>query len=121
MAYNIHLANTLREKLSLHSNIKIEKKEIFRGLTFMVNDKMCICVSGDNLMCRFDPKLQEHLAEKTGYEPMVMKGKQLKSYCYVHPEGYNKNSDLIFWLTLCLDFNGQAKASKKKHRKSHIC
>ena len=29
---------------------------MFRGLTFMVNGKMCVSVSGDKLMCRFDPQ-----------------------------------------------------------------
>ena len=36
---------------------------MFSGLTFMVNGKMCVNVIGENLMCRFDPKLQEEVAE----------------------------------------------------------
>ena len=46
----------------------------------MVDGKMCINVSGDNLMCRFNPALQKEIAEKTGFEPMIMKGKGLKGY-----------------------------------------
>jgi hypothetical protein len=53
MAFNTTLANRIREHLSEFTELKVEEKKMFRGLTFMVNDKMCISVSGENLMCRF--------------------------------------------------------------------
>ena len=65
MPYNEELANRIREKLQ-HLP-KVEEKKMFRGLTFMVNDKMCISVSGERLMCRFDPALHETIAERPGY------------------------------------------------------
>lgn len=83
----------------------------------MVNGKMCINVSGENLMCRFDPALLEEVAEKTGFEPMMMKGKQLNSYCYVTPEGFKTKKNFEYWVNLCLEFNAKAKASKKKASK----
>jgi hypothetical protein len=86
---------------------------MFSGLAFMVNDKMCINVSGEKLMCRFDPKLIACLAEKPGFLPMIMKGKQLKGYCYVEPIGFERKKDFEFWMELCLDFNEKAKSSKK--------
>jgi hypothetical protein len=45
---------------------KVEEKEIFRGLTFMVNDKMCVSMSGNELMLRIDPELTEKLLEEDG-------------------------------------------------------
>ena len=59
MAYDIKLADRIREYLIQFPKLKIEEKEMFRGLTFMINGKMCVCVSGENLMCRFDPDLTE--------------------------------------------------------------
>ena len=59
MPYDTHLADRIREHLVKFPNLKIEEKKMFRGLSFMVNDKMCVNVSGENLMCRFDPSLQE--------------------------------------------------------------
>ena len=53
MAYDTKLADRIREYLAEIPNLKIEEKKMFRGLTFMVNGKMCINVSGENLMCRF--------------------------------------------------------------------
>ena len=50
MPFNNNLADRIREFLSAKPNLKVEEKKMFRGLTFMVNDKMCVCVSNDNLM-----------------------------------------------------------------------
>lgn len=114
MAYDTKLADRIREYLSGIPKLKVEEKKMFRGVTFMVNGKMCVNVSGENLMCRFDPVLEETLSEKNGYEAMVMKGKVYKGYCYVHPEGYKSKRDFEYWVNLCLDFNKRAKSSKKK-------
>jgi TfoX/Sxy family transcriptional regulator of competence genes len=114
MAYDTKLADRIREYLALLPKLKIEEKKMFRGLAFMIHGKMCVNVSGENLMCRFDPELQEEVAEKKGYEPMIMKGKELKGYCYVNPSGLKTQKELEYWINLCLDFNKKAKASKKK-------
>jgi TfoX/Sxy family transcriptional regulator of competence genes len=112
MAYNEKLADRIREALQHLS--KIEEKKMFRGLTFMVNDKMCVSVSGEEMMCRFDPKLQEMVVEKNGFRAMVMKGKEYKGYGYVSQEGIKSKKDFDFWINLCLEFNSKAKSSKKK-------
>lgn len=114
MAYSIELADRVREFLQTIPELEIEEKKMFRGLAFLVNGKMCVNVSGDNLMCRFDPVLQEEVAERNGFQTMIMRGRELKGYCYVSEEGYKSKGDFKYWLNLCLSFNEQAKASKKK-------
>ena len=114
MAYDTKLADRIREYLVEFPELKIEEKTMFQGLTFMVNDKMCVCVSGENLMCRFDPNLQEEVAEKNGYQPMIMKGKEYKGYCYIDPTGFKSKNEFEYWINLCLDYNERAKLSKKK-------
>ena len=37
---------------------------MFSGLSFLVNGKMCINISGDNLMCRYHPDIEDEVAEK---------------------------------------------------------
>ena len=113
MVYDTKLADWIREYLAQFPKLKIEEKEMFRGLTFMVNEKMCVSVSGENLMCRFDPALTLEVAEKTGFLPMTMRNRQYKGYCYVEPEGFKSKTDFEYWVNLCLDFNDRAKASKK--------
>ncbi len=86
---------------------------MFGGLAFMINGKMCINVSGENLMCRFDPNQQDEISGKLGYQTMVMKGREYKGYCYVKPVGFKAQKDFECWIDLCLAFNKQAKSSKK--------
>ena len=114
MAYSTKLAERIRTYLDGISKIKIEEKEMFKGLAFLVNGKMCINVSGENLMCRYDPVLEDEVAERTGFQPMIMKGKQLRGYCYVSEDGYKSKVNFEYWLKLCLDFTEKAKASKRK-------
>lgn len=114
MSYSTELADRLREYLASKPDLTIDEKEMFSGIVFMVNGKMCVNVSHENLMCRFDPALQEELAERPGYEPMIMKSKEMKGYCYVRPEGFKSRKDFEFWVNTCLDYNPKAKASKKK-------
>jgi TfoX N-terminal domain len=113
MTYDTKLTDRIRDYLMQFPKLKVEEKKMFRGLTFMVNGKMCISVSRENLMCRFDPGLQEEVAEKNGFQAMIMKGKEYKGYCYINPIGFKSKKDFEFWINLCLDYNEFAKSSKK--------
>ena len=114
MAYSITLANRVREYLAKIPHITVEEKAMFGGLAFLVNDKMCINIGEDTLMCRFDPEQTEEIAERQGFSPVVMRGKELSGYCYVEEFGFKKKEDFAFWLELCLEFNSRAKSSKKR-------
>lgn len=113
MAYNEQLAKRVRDYLKNRPGLNIEEKKMFGGLAFLINGKMCVNVSGDRLMCRFDPKLKDELSQRPGYETMIMRGREYKGYCYIHPEGFSKQSDFEFWINLCLEFNEHAKSSKR--------
>ena len=71
MVYNETLANWIREALSEISNV-VEKK-MFGGLAFLINDKMCINVNSDNLICWFDPNLVESISKRKGYKNVIIK------------------------------------------------
>jgi hypothetical protein len=88
--------------------LDVEEKKMFRGLAFMVNGKMCVNVSNDNLMCRFDPDQSQEVLSRKGFLPMIMKGKEYKGYCYVEPIGLKSKKDFEFWINLCIDFNHKA-------------
>jgi hypothetical protein len=119
MAYNNNLADRVREYLAEIPDLEIEEKTMFNVLNFMVNGKTCVCVKDVSLMLRFDPKLQEEVAEKNGYETMLMKGKEYKGYCYINPEGFQSNKDFEYFLNLCLEYNKIAKSSKKSKSKKN--
>lgn len=113
MAYNKHTADSVRKYLVNIAHVSIEEKPMFGGLAFLVNEKMCINISGEKLMCRYNPTLYHDVATRRGYLPVIMKKKELSGYCYVLPEGFENEKDFNFWLTICLEFNSQAKPTKK--------
>src|ERR1051325_807379 len=114
MAYNEQLADRIREALIERNDV--EEKKMFRGVTFMVDGKMCISVSGQDMMCRIDPALHDTLVEKNGCRSVMMKGREYKGYIYVSEEGIKSKKEFDEWVNLCLDFNKRAKASKKKKK-----
>jgi TfoX/Sxy family transcriptional regulator of competence genes len=95
----------------------VEEKKMFRGITFMVNGKMCISVSGDRLMCRIDPDLHESAIQKKGCRTVQMGGREYKGYVYVDEEAIKSKKDLDHWMGLALEFNKHAKASVKRKKK----
>lgn len=112
MAYSEKLADRIREALMHIDNL--EEKHMFGGVCFMVNDKMCIGVVKDDMMCRIDPDVEADALERTGARAMDFTGRPMKGYIYVDDSGMKKKSDFQYWVNLCLDFNTRAKASKKK-------
>lgn len=112
MAYNEKLANRVRKALSHLPSV--EEQKMFRGLTFMVNDKTCVSVSNDELMMRMDPEIHETAVKRKGARAMVMKGREYRGYVYVNEQGLEMKKDFSYWIDLALDFNKRAKSSKRK-------
>ena len=111
MAYNIKLADRIREALQHLPDV--EEKEMFRGVCFMVNGKMCVCVSGDEMLCRIGPNEMETSLEQNGARHMINNGRVMKDYVYVSEEAFRTQKDFDHWIKLALDYNPKAKASKK--------
>ncbi len=114
MAYNTALSDRIREALAELPDV--EEKEMFGGMCFMVNDKMCVGVMKDEMMCRIDPDMKETLLEKEGCRPMTMGGKTMNGYVLIAEEGMKTKKAFDYWIGLCLEFNPFAKASKKAKR-----
>ena len=112
MAYNQKLAERIRETLT--ETKKVTEKEMMGGLTFMVNDKMCIGIIKDEMMCRIDPNLQEIALSKIGCRIMDITGRPMKGYVMVDDTGMRSKKDFDYWIGLCLAFNKKAKSSKKR-------
>jgi TfoX/Sxy family transcriptional regulator of competence genes len=112
MSYSEKLADRIRE--ALVEVPKVKEKVMFSGVTFMVDDKMCISVGPDRIMCRIDPESHDQLLEEKPCRPMIMKGREYKGYILVNEEDVQRKKELDYWIGLCLDFNARAKSSKKK-------
>ncbi len=114
MAFDEKLADRIREAIVDMPNV--EEKYMFGGVCFMVNDKMCVGVIKDEMMCRIDPALVDEVLEQRGCRPMDFTGKSMKGFVYVSEEGLKRKRDLDYWIALSLEYNPTAKASKKKRR-----
>ena len=112
MAYNEKLANRIRERLG--EVRKVKEKEMMGGLTFMVNDKMCVGIIKDEMMCRIDPNLQEEALSRKGCRIMDFTGRPMKGYVMVDETGMRSKKDFDYFIELSLSFNKVAKSSKKK-------
>jgi TfoX/Sxy family transcriptional regulator of competence genes len=111
MAYDKKLADRVRE--ALVDLPDVEEKEMFRGVCFMVNGKMCVCVSGNEMMCRIGGNQVEVALENSYVRQMMMRDKPAKDFVFISEEGFHKQQDFDHWIKLSLDFNPTAKASKK--------
>src|SRR5215217_6364449 len=112
MAYDINLADRIRERLA--ELPKIEEKVMMGGLTFMYNEKMCVGIFKDQLMCRIDPDLHETAVEKPGCRTMEIGKRPMIGYVLVEQNVIKTGQQFDYWINLCLEFNSKAKSSKKK-------
>lgn len=115
MAYNRQLSDRIREALA--EQPEVEEKEMFGGVCYMVNGKMCIGVMKDEMMCRIDPIVIETVLETEDCRLMTMGGKTMKGYVLVGLEALKRKKAFDYWIGLCLEFNPLATASKKTGKK----
>lgn len=111
MAINEKL--TKRVRVALSHLPDVEEKKMFRGITFMVNGKMCISVSDDHIMCRFDPALHEKILRTKDCRTVEMGGRKYKGYVYVNEASIQKKADLDYWIELALSYNNSIKLNHR--------
>ena len=116
MSYSEVLANRVRQSFENLSNVT--EKQMMGGLTFMYNDKMCVGIIKDELMCRIDPTLHEECVEKIGCRTMDFTKRPMRGYVMIDENGIKSQKDFDFWINLAVDFNKTAKPSKKKNHSS---
>lgn len=109
---DVNLLNRLREALVDVS--PIEEKRMFGGVCFMVDNKLCICVKNDEMLCRINPEDFESALEMDGVRPMAQRERTAKGYVFVHKDVLAHKKDFDRWVEKALAYNKIAKASKKK-------
>lgn len=113
MATDQYLLERIRRVMN-EKNATWNEKKMFGGNCFMVDNKMCFGTYKGGFMARVGPDRAEELSKRTGAEQMIHGGRQMTGYLFIEEDGYDMDSDLDFWIQACLDFNPQAKATKKK-------
>lgn len=113
MAYDEHLADRVRQVLK-EKNIPADEKKMMGGLTFMVDEKMCVGIVKSDLMARVGPHKMDEALSRDGCRPMDFTGRPMKGYVFISPDGVDMDDDLNYFVELALEFNKEAKSSKKK-------
>ena len=116
MAYDEFLAERVKTMIR-QKNVLFEEKKMMGGLCILVEGKMCVGIVKDQLMARIDPMIYEKVLHSKGSKEMDFTGRTMKGFLFIKPEGIDLDSDLEYWIDLCLEFNPRAKASKKKTNK----
>ena len=104
MAFDEQMANRVREIIAARED-RVDEKQMFGGLTFMVNDKMCMGVKSDKIMVRIDPVFHEKEVLGEGITPMVHSGREIKGFLFVSNDVLKTRSALHRWVDLALSYN----------------
>jgi TfoX/Sxy family transcriptional regulator of competence genes len=112
MAFDEDVADRVRAALS-QRRIHFMEKRMMGGLCFMVADKMCVGIAGDQLMVRLDPDVYQESLQRQGCKPMDFTGRPMKGFVFVELCGLSTKRQLQHWVDLALEFNPKAKSSKK--------
>lgn len=96
MAYDLGLAQRVREALAAHD--EVTEKKMFGGVAFMVRGHMCCGITREDLMVRLGPDAYQQALGEVGARPMDFTGKALKGFVYVGPDGYEDDDALAGWV-----------------------
>jgi len=97
VAYDEDLANRIRELIAGEDGV-VEQK-MFGGLAFLIGGHMSVAVSGQGgLLLRCDPAETDALLGKPYATPFVMRGREMKGWLRVAPEGVRTKRQLERWV-----------------------
>ena len=102
MAYDQQLAERIRGILNRRRGIT--EKQMFGGLAFLVNGKMCCGIVGHELMVRVGPAGYEKALFRRHVRPMDFTGKPLKGFVYVARPGFKSDRNLRMWVDQAIAF-----------------
>jgi TfoX/Sxy family transcriptional regulator of competence genes len=115
MSYDAFLAERMT-RIFYEKNISFEAKKMMGGLCYMVDDKMCAGIYRNKVMARIDPEIYDMALKKEGCQPLDITGQSMKGFVLIEQEAVDMDTDLEYWINLCLEFNPRAKSSKKKKK-----
>lgn len=115
MAFDEVLAQRVRTSLSRRAGIR--ETQMFGGLSFLVDDKMCCGLVGDKLVLRLgEPGVAQALTQPHT-APMTFTGRPMKSMVYVLPAGTENTAALKAWVVKAVSFTRSVPANKNRSKK----
>src|SRR5262245_9689124 len=97
MAYNEHLASRMRRVVADRRDFT--ERQMFGGLAFLCNGRMCCGIVGNDLMVRVPLDEFDAALRKPHVRSMDFTGKPLKGFVYVSAPGFATAAMLRGWMT----------------------
>ncbi len=102
MAYDEELADRIRELVLAEPGVT--EKRMFGGLAFLVGGHMAVSASGrGGLLLRVDPEDTETLLAEPHVERFEMRGRSMRGWLRITPEGLVEREQLERWVEIGLD------------------
>lgn len=99
MAYDVHLADRVRELLV--DGPLVTEQRMFGGLAFLVAGKIAVAASSQGgLMVRVDPARVDRLLVTTNAQPMEMKGRAIQGWLHVDGDDLRTKRQLARWVAI---------------------
>ena len=102
MAYDVALAERIARLFERRRGVT--QKQMFGGVCFLVNGKMCCGVIGKKLVARVGPERYESALTRPHAKPMDFTGRPLRGFIYVLPQGIQSRPALKGWVDLTLRY-----------------
>jgi TfoX N-terminal domain len=97
MAYDEDLAERIRQLIAGEPDVTEQK--MFGGLAFLIGGNMSVAASGHGgLLVRVDPEDTDTLLAKRHAEAFEMRGRPMRGWLRVHPEGVRTRRELEPWV-----------------------
>jgi TfoX N-terminal domain len=97
MAYDLELANRLREILAPETGLA--EKSMFGGLAFLVDGRLAVSASGrGGLLLRVDPDDTDTLVQQPHAQPFVMRGREMPGWLHIDSIGVESDEELASWV-----------------------
>ncbi|MFT5599994.1 MAG: hypothetical protein ACI9N1_000225 [Flavobacteriales bacterium] len=123
MAFDEYQAERIRQAIKETGN-HFTEKSMMGGRLFMMDDKMLCGTHIDKklgqslLMARIGEDAYPEAIKIEDTLPMDFTGRPMRGYIFVTPDGIDLDSQLAYWIELCIQHNPFSKASVKKKRKN---
>ena len=101
MAYDLKFAERVRTEL--HGLPFVEKK-MFGGLGYLVNGNMACGWYKNDMVVRIDPAKHDAFLKKKFVKPFALRGKPMKGWLLVEPDGYKTAKQLSVWVKLGVEY-----------------
>jgi TfoX/Sxy family transcriptional regulator of competence genes len=116
MAYDEQLADRIREVLGPRRGIT--EKKMFGGLAFLLDGKMFVGVSGDQLLVRVGPERHDQALARKHVRPMDFTGRPMKGYVFVEAAGCRTGKAVEPWVSWGASVAEALPEKKKKKAKA---